>query len=81
MAAEKLGRSATYPGEFSPLRPHIRFRWNGEKRPPKAGEWYLSGSIITAYKAQSDLSYPYHIAEAVEVTCTCGSCPVHGRRA
>jgi hypothetical protein len=37
----------------------------GEKRPPKKGEWYLSGSVVEAYKALNDLSDPYHIARLV----------------
>lgn len=66
MSAEKLRRDATYPGEFVFGAPgRKRYRWNGEKRPPRKGEFYLSGSIITAYQARGDLSYPYHIAEEV----------------
>ena len=38
-------------------------RWTGEKRPPKKGEWYLSGAEIGAYRASNDLSTAYHIAE------------------
>ena len=30
-------------------------------RPPRKGEWYLSGAIPEAYLASSDLSTPYHI--------------------
>jgi hypothetical protein len=26
----------------------------GEKRPPKAGEWYLSGAIPEAYRSKAD---------------------------
>lgn len=37
--------------------------WDGSpRRCPKKGEWYLSGSIIEAYRAPNDLSTPYHIA-------------------
>lgn len=39
----------------------------GEKRCPKAGEWYLSGAIVEAYRARADLSTPYHIAKLVKV--------------
>lgn len=42
-------------------------RWTGEKRCPKAGEWYLSGAIIQAWKAPNYLSTPYHIARLVRV--------------
>jgi hypothetical protein len=44
----------------------VRARWTGEKRPPRAGEWYLSGAVIEAYRAPNDLSTPFHIAELVE---------------
>jgi hypothetical protein len=38
--------------------------WNGRpRRSPKRGEWYLSGAKIAAYRAPSDLSTPYHIAQ------------------
>ena len=41
----------------------MRAKWDGQpKRPPKKGEWYLSGSIIAAYKATNDLTQEYHIA-------------------
>jgi hypothetical protein len=39
----------------------------GEKRPPKKGEWYLSGAIIHAYQAGQDLTCEYHIARLVKV--------------
>ncbi len=45
----------------------IRARWTGEKRCPKAGEWFLSGSIIEAYRSYADLSTEHYIAELVEV--------------
>lgn len=32
-----------------------------EKRPPRKGEWYLSGAIPTAYRAPNDLSTSYII--------------------
>ena len=41
--------------------------YTGEKRPPRGGEWYLSGARIVAYRAPNDLSTPYHIAELVVV--------------
>lgn len=37
--------------------------FTGEVRPPKRGEWYLSGAIVEGYKAPNDLSTPYHIAK------------------
>lgn len=36
--------------------------YTGEKRPPRRGEWYLSGAIVGAYRAHSDLSTEFHIA-------------------
>lgn len=39
----------------------------GEKRPPRKGEWYLSGAIIAAYRAPNDLSGDFHIARLVRV--------------
>jgi hypothetical protein len=44
---------------------NLRARWTGEKRPPRQGEWYLSGSIVEAYRAPGDLSMVFHIAEIV----------------
>lgn len=37
----------------------------GEKRPPKKGEWFLSGAIVEAYYAPNDLTTPYHIARLI----------------
>ncbi len=37
----------------------------GSKRPPKKGEYFLSGAIPMAYKAPNDLSTVYYIAEIV----------------
>jgi hypothetical protein len=41
--------------------------WTDEKRPPKKGEWYLSGAPIDAYRAGADLSTEFHIARLVRV--------------
>ncbi len=38
----------------------------GEFRPPRKGEWYLSGAIVEAYLAPNDLSTPHVIARIVE---------------
>ncbi len=41
-------------------------------RPPRKGEWFLSGAIPTAYRAPNDLSTRYHILQEVElVECPC----------
>lgn len=45
----------------------IMAQWSGEYREPKKGEWYLSGAVVTAYKAPNDLSTKYFIATIVEV--------------
>jgi hypothetical protein len=39
----------------------------GEKRPPRKGEWYLSGADVQAYKAPNDLTTAYHIAKLARV--------------
>lgn len=37
----------------------------GEFRPPKKGEYYLSGAFPVAYKAPNDLSIAYYIMEVI----------------
>jgi hypothetical protein len=39
----------------------------GEFRPPKKGEWYLSGAIKECYLAPNDLLSPFNIIELVKV--------------
>lgn len=39
----------------------------GEMRPPKKGEWYLSGAIVEAYRAPNDLTTAFYIAKLVRV--------------
>ena len=51
--------------EYHVFRRSVKAKWTGEKRCPKQGEWYLSGSIIEAYRAPNDLPTPYHIARLV----------------
>lgn len=41
-----------------------------EKRPPKAGEWFLSGNPVEAYRTRNDLSMVYRIARLVRVVTT-----------
>jgi hypothetical protein len=55
----------------------IMARWTGTTRPPRKGEWYLSGALIEAYRAPKDLDASYPIAELVEaiVTTTYRSIP------
>lgn len=55
-----------------------RWRWTGEHRPPKKGDWFLSGNPIEAYYMPNDSTgtYAHYIAEVVpeaETKCpTCG---------
>jgi len=58
-----IGVNKPYPGKCYPR--FIGAVWTGEKRPPRKGEWYLSGSKIEAYRAPNDLSTEYHIARLV----------------
>ncbi len=44
-----------------------RAQLTGEKRPPKAGEWYLSGAIPTAYLSRGGGTAPYMICRIVLV--------------
>lgn len=39
----------------------------GEYRAPKAGEWYLSGALVEAWRAPNDLSTNFHIVKLVKV--------------
>lgn len=65
--SERLQRNKAYPlADYHPaMREHqnVKAVWTGEMRPPRQGEWYLSGAIIEAYKAPNDLTTPYHIAK------------------
>ena len=72
--AERLSRSKFYPlanpylvVQLGGNLRTIKAQWTGEKRLPKKGECFLSGSIIEAHKATNDLSTPYHIAKVVRV--------------
>lgn len=47
------------------LRQSIRAMTTGEFRPPRKGEWYISGAIPGAYRAPNDLDTSYHIAKLV----------------
>ena len=69
METEKVTRYGLYPVVGEPSH-KVRARWTGEKRPPLKGEWFLSGSIISAYQTRNDLSMDYHIAELVTVEST-----------
>ena len=45
----------------------IRFVKTGEKRPPKKGEYYLSGAIPEGYKAFNDMTEPRYILRKAKV--------------
>lgn len=59
-----LSEGATAPISAGP-RPFVRAKWNGEFRAPRAGEWFLSGAIVEAYEAFSDMNDYRHIVELV----------------
>lgn len=68
-------RGGIYPNAQPFTKASRWFKWDGmPKRPPKKGEWYLSGAFVEAYQAPNDLSTAFHIAIPVElVPCpTCG---------
>ncbi len=49
--------------------PDVAARATGEFRPPRKGEWYLSGAEVVAYYAPNDYAptSSYHIAEVFTV--------------
>ncbi len=50
------------------------FVWTGEFRSPLRGEYFLSGSVPTAYYTFNNLSMAYHImrpATDAEIFCPC----------
>lgn len=68
--SEALKRNTPYSVEHSTLLHlknwrNIRAVWTGEKRQPQAGEWYLSGAEICAYRAVYDMTCSYHIAKLI----------------
>jgi hypothetical protein len=42
-----------------------RYAYTGDFRAPKKGEFYLSGAIVSAYRAPNDLAQKFHIARLV----------------
>lgn len=62
--AQKIGPMTSIG--YLPMQ-NIAAKWNGEKRCPKKGEWYLSGARIAAYRAPNDLSSEYHIANIYQI--------------
>lgn len=65
-----------YYGARANWQPHPRIRYvkTGEKRPPRAGELFLSGAVPEVYQADSGLTESYHImrvATREETHCKC----------
>jgi hypothetical protein len=59
-------RAGTGSVELLPFRTlPTYFRWTGEVRPPKSGEWFLSGAIVEAYEATSNMKDTRHIANPI----------------
>lgn len=48
----------------------VRARWTGETRQPRLGEYFLSGAIVEAYRAYTNISTAFAIAELVTVEVT-----------
>jgi hypothetical protein len=66
--AEVLSRTIAYPGRVPGNR---WFKWSGEKRPPKQGEFFLSGAIIEAWETPADFPELHYIAvEIPPPVCT-----------
>lgn len=64
MKRPRIGFKPVY-GEFF-YRDKTYYRWDGNPpREPKQGEFYLSGSKPTAYRAPDDLPTSYFIAVPV----------------
>jgi hypothetical protein len=45
----------------NPTKP-LYFKWNGEFRAPRKGEWYISGAVPQVYQAFNDLGTKFYIA-------------------
>lgn len=60
-----IRRGEFYPGDglTGPLE---RYKWTGDIRRPKKGEYFLSGAVVTAYEAFNDMGAAYHIAIQVK---------------
>jgi len=63
----RLGDSAPEEAGLSPTdRRNLRAQWTGEpRRAIRAGEWYLSGAEVAAYRARADIAGPYHPARLI----------------
>ena len=63
----KFYRVAEHVPSLGTRQQDLRAVKTGEKRPPKAGEWFISGAIPEAHRATNDLRDPYLIAKLVVV--------------
>jgi hypothetical protein len=72
----KIQHSDLFPIAFDSVRHVSRQIANGEKamaeyigeyRPPRKGEWFLSGAKVEAYYAYNDISECRHIAKPIVV--------------
>ncbi len=52
----------------------------GEYRPPRAGEFYVTGALPTILQAAKDLQDPFHIVEANHARTACQPAGVAGNR-
>lgn len=65
-AAGERKPARTFPGEMPMTRDRgKRYVMTGEHRPPRAGEFYISGAVPCAYLARHDLTSPYRIAREI----------------
>jgi hypothetical protein len=65
-----LGLTSSSYGRSNYVFTSIRAVATGEKRCPKAGEWYLSGTVCEAYRASNNLSTAFFIAKLVKTKAT-----------
>lgn len=77
--AKPLSKAGVYRcGGGSVLPGNRYFRWTGERRIPKRGEWYLSGAIIEAYQAPADNMVGSHYIAVEVVLVSCVACNGRG---
>ena len=50
-----------------PYQANVMIEYTGEFRPPKSGEWFISGGPPDGYRAGNDLGTKYHIGRPVIV--------------
>lgn len=61
-----VSRTARYRNGERPYTDPRLFAWTGEYRPPRKGEWFLSGGIVEAFLAHEDMTDARHIAISVQ---------------